>query len=66
MLKTDVTVDKKVKTYTLSLTADELTWLLLEVFPAAIRNAEGSFATEMKYVKDQWWDEVAKQGWRPF
>ena len=64
MLKTDV--KKKVETFTLSLTADELTWLLLEVFPAAIRNAEGSFATEMKYVKDQWWDEVAKQGWRPF
>ncbi|KKM97439.1 hypothetical protein LCGC14_1168120 [marine sediment metagenome] len=64
MLKTDV--KKKVETYTLKLTADELSWLLLEVFPAAIRNAEGSFATEMRDTRDAWWDEVAKQGWRPF
>ena len=62
MLKTE----KKVELFTLKLTSDELDWLLFEVFPAAIRNAEGGFATEMKYVKDQWWDELTKQGYRPF
>ncbi len=66
MLKTDVTVEKKVDTYNLSLTADELTWLLLEVFPAAARNAEPSFAIEIKSAGSAWWDEVNKQGWVPF
>ena len=72
MLKTEKVVKDtsrdrvKVVNYTLSLTADELTWLLLEVFPAAIRNAEGSFATEMRDTRDAWSDEVGKQGWRPF
>ncbi len=75
MLKTDkVKVVKdaprdkvKVVNYTLSLTADELTWLLLEVFPAAIRNADGSFATEMRYTRNAWGDEAYKQGWEgPF
>jgi hypothetical protein len=71
MLKTEQTsqkreVSQKRDVFTLSLTADELTWLLLEVFPAAIRDADGSFATEMKQTRDTWYAEVNKQGWRPF
>ena len=59
----------KTETYTLALTSDELDWLLFEVFPAALRvyeKTDGSMATELKQVKDQWWSEVSEQGYRPF
>ena len=59
-----IEVTEKVELYTLSLTADELTWLLLEVFPAAAREAD--FAADIQIAKDAWWDEANKQGWRPF
>jgi hypothetical protein len=65
MLKTDERTEKRTE-FTLSLTADELTWLWLEVFPAAIRDADGSFAAEMRETRDKWRDEMADEGWVPF
>ena len=58
---------KKVELFTLKLTSDELDWLLFEVFPAAMRNSrEPGFVEEAKFNKDQWWDELTKQGYKPF
>ena len=61
--------ETKTKTYTLSLTSDELDWLLFEVFPTAervYRKMDGGQAAELKVAKDQWWSEVGEQGYRPF
>ena len=71
MLKTEKVVKDRVKVvnYTLSLTADELTWLLFEVFPTALRvyeKTDGSMAAQLKYAKDQWWSELSEQGYKPF
>ena len=58
--------ERGAETFMLSLTSDELDWLLLEVFPAAIRNAESSLASEMKSTKDDWWSQANEQGYTPF
>ncbi len=62
--------DTMTKTYTLSLTEDELNWLLFEVIPTALRvyeKTEDGMAAQLKYAKDQWWSELIEQGYKgPF
>jgi hypothetical protein len=73
MLKTEQTsqkreVDQKSEVFTLSLTADELTWLE-QVMAAALRvydkKPETGLAAELRVNRQQWRDQLYEQGW-PF
>ena len=72
MLKTDkVKVVKDTprdRVYTLSLTADELTWLE-QVMATALRvyekNRDG-LAAELRANRQSWRDQLYEQGYRPF
>jgi hypothetical protein len=73
MLKTEQTsqkreVSQKSEVYTLSLTADELTWQE-EVMATALKvydkNPETGLAAELRVNRQQWRDQLYEQGW-PF
>ena len=65
MRQTDVKRTEERTEFTLSLTADELTWLLLEIFPLAEKKIP-HMAADIRQAKEEWRDEAYKQGWKPF
>ena len=68
MLKTDEKRTEKRTELTLSLTADELTWLE-QVQATALRvydKHHDGLAAELRETRNQWRKQAYEQGWVPF
>ena len=60
----------RLETFTLRLTGDELDWLLLEIMQHAAVEAKKrglvSKEIDIRQAVDEWWTQVAEQGYKPF